>query len=126
MPPPSEPAGPSRFQPAREAEKTRCGSCRQLYPHSALDQRLWCPECRGRLERLTRLGKHGAALLVTLPAAGWIVAEGRFGTLPLWAWLLPLAVAYYLGYRIGGELVRGFVQWRRARESENEGDGSTR
>jgi len=98
----------------------RCASCEELYPHSDLDRQLWCPSCRDALGRRVRWGRHGAALVVTVPFALWILVEGRFGVLPLWAWLVPLGAAYYLGYRIGREVMRGYVRWRRGEGPERD------
>lgn len=39
--------------------------------------------------------------------------EGRFRVLPLYAWLLPLVAAYYLGLKIGRELAGAYLRWRR-------------
>lgn len=93
-----------------EEDRTRCEACRELYPHSALDQRLWCPKCRDRRERWTRIGSHATGLAVTLPFGAWVLAEASTEVLSIWAWLLPLAAAYYLGWRIGRELARGLVR----------------
>ena len=95
-----------------------CASCRELYPHSDLDRQLWCPSCREDLGRRVQWGRHAAALLVTLPFAVWILLEGRSGVLPMWAWLLPLGAAYYLGYRIGREVMRGYVRVKRGGPSD--------
>ena len=40
------------------------------------------------------------------------------GVLSPGAWLLPLAAAYYLGLRIGREVVRGVLRAREEDESE--------
>lgn len=98
---------------ARPGEPTsRCESCRELYPHSALDQRLWCPPCREKLERMARLGSHVSAVLVTVPFGVWVLLESSTEVLSPWAWVLPLGAAYYLGYRIGREVVKGWVRLR--------------
>jgi hypothetical protein len=100
------------------AERQPCASCRDLYPHSDLDRQLWCPACRAELGRRVRWGRHAAALLVTIPFAIWILLEGRGGVLPTWAWLLPLGAAYFLGYRIGREVMRGYVRVKRGGPSD--------
>lgn len=112
MTPPSEFEIRSTREPSGGGDRAPCAACRELYPHSALDQQLWCPECREELEGAARLGKHLGGLLITVPFAAWIALEGNFGVLPLYAWLFPLAAAYYLGYRIGREVARGWVRWR--------------
>ncbi|MDP2481028.1 MAG: hypothetical protein Q8W51_00530 [Candidatus Palauibacterales bacterium] len=101
-----------------EHDHQPCASCRELYPHNDLDRQLWCPSCREDLGRRVRWGRHAAALLVTLPFAVWILLEGRSGVLPMWAWLLPLGAAYYLGYRIGREVMRGYVRVKRGGASD--------
>ncbi|HKK27136.1 MAG TPA: hypothetical protein VKB18_03575 [Gemmatimonadota bacterium] len=105
----------AREEPGRIA----CTSCRELYPHSDLDRQLWCPGCRDELSRKVRWGRHLAALLVTVPFAIWIAVEGRFGVLPLYAWLIPLAAAYYLGYRIGREVMKGYVRTQRGEPADD-------
>jgi len=92
----------------------QCAACRELYPHSALDQQLWCSGCRSERERAVKRGKHVGGLLVALPFGVWIALEGSFEVLSPWAWLLPIAAAYYLGYRIGKEVALGWIRWRRA------------
>lgn len=96
-------------------EETRCEACREIRPEEALDERRWCSDCRKDLDRLERWGQHVTALAITIPFGVWIVLEEQFGVLPGYAWLLPLAAAYYLGFRIGRELVKGYVRWRRVR-----------
>jgi len=59
--------------------------------------------------------RHLIAALVTLPFAIWILRLDRGEFLPQVAWLLPLGAAYYLGFRIGGEVVKGYTNWRRPR-----------
>jgi hypothetical protein len=65
------------------------------------------------LEKKASRGQHLIALLVTVPFAIWIAVEGTRGYFPLYAWAIPLAAAYYLGMRIGREVVRGWVRSRR-------------
>lgn len=112
--------GGTRADAGGEEKRVPCASCADLYPHSDLDRQLWCPACRDRLSRRVRWGRHGAALIVTVPFAIWILVEGRFGVLPLWAWLIPLAAAYYLGYRIGREIMRGYVRWKRGEPADRD------
>ncbi len=68
--------------------------------------------CRGKLESAASRWKHAIALLVTAPFAVWIAVEGTRGYFPLYAWVIPLAAAYYLGMRIGREVVRGWLRSR--------------
>ncbi len=91
-------------------ERARCAACRELHPHEELDGRLWCPSCRRRRDRWTRIGSHATALAVTLPFGAWVALEASTEVLSIWAWLLPLTVAYYLGWRLGRELSRGLVR----------------
>lgn len=57
--------------------------------------------------------RHSVAALIVLPFAIWILQLEKLEFLPQTAWLLPLAAAYYLGYRIGREVVKGYSRWRR-------------
>ena len=61
---------------------------------------------------------HVIAAAVTIPFAIWIATSDIRGVLSPAAWLLPLAAAYYLGLRIGREVVRGV---RRAGDDEPSG-----
>lgn len=90
-----------------------CRSCGEPKPQAELDHHYWCEECRGELHRRIRGRAHVVALLVVLPFAVWILVQGRFGYLPLYAWLLPLGAAYYLGFRIGREALKGWARWKR-------------
>ena len=109
MSPRSEAAGPLRL------DAPRCRVCGGVRPEDELDEYGWCPDCQERLERKVRIGKHLVALLVVVPFALWIATLDRGEFLPRWAWLLPLAAAYYLGLRIGREGLKGYVRWRRSR-----------
>ncbi len=76
-------------------------------------------EAKTEKSRRRRLAwvQRGIAALITLPFAIWIALEGTGTYFPRYAWLLPLAGAYYLGLRIGGVAVNG---WTRAREQRLE------
>ncbi len=71
-----------------------------------------CDICLPAQRRRMRWGPHCVALVVTLPFGIWITQLERADFLPQTAWLLPLAAAYYLGLRIGRELVKGWLRWR--------------
>jgi len=60
---------------------------------------------------------HAIAAIITIPFAIWILVGDKSGVLPLTAWVLPLAAAYYLGLRIGREVTKGV---RRARERSSD------
>ena len=55
---------------------------------------------------------HAIALAITVPFGIWILVGETRGVLPPTAWAMPLAAAYYLGFRIGREVTKGV---RRAR-----------
>ena len=95
---------------------TRCKACGNPFPEGELDEASWCPVCREALERTARRTPHIVATAIVAPFAVWIVVGGQFAVLPWYAWLLPLAAAYYLGFRIGRESVKGYVRWKRSRE----------
>lgn len=103
-------ATPLRFAGAR------CRSCGEVVPEEELDEHDWCERCRDRMGRRVRRGAHVVALLVVLPFALWVLFLERSAYLPWYAWLLPLAAAYYLGLRIGREALRGYARWRRLRD----------
>ncbi|MFQ5690618.1 MAG: hypothetical protein ACE5HQ_10135 [Gemmatimonadota bacterium] len=93
----------------------RCAACGSLQPEGSLDEERWCPRCRARLRRLARLAPHLVAAVLAVPFGLWILSLEKTSFLPFYAWLLPLAAAYYLGFRIGRELIKGYARWRRTR-----------
>ena len=95
----------------------RCRECGTASPREDLDLHGWCPACVAGMRRRTMRVAHLIALLIVLPFAIWILVGRRSGYFPLYVWLLPLAAAYYLGLRIGRELARGYLRWRRGRET---------
>lgn len=115
---------PSGFDPSGT-----CRSCGEGKPQAELDHHYWCEDCRAALHRRIRGRAHVVALLVVLPFAAWILvewvgAEGGFGYLPLYAWLLPLGAAYYLGFRIGREALKGWARWKRVSGGRERGESS--
>lgn len=99
--------------PIGEGPRAICRSCDEDLPQSTLDDDGWCPQCRWALGKAAARGQHAVAALITVPFAIWIAVEGTRGYFPLYAWAIPLAAAYYLGMRIGREVVRGWVRSRR-------------
>lgn len=94
---------------------TQCDSCRRLYPKEALDEDGWCAECRPRMQRRMRISPHMIAALIVVPFAIWVWGLDKADFLPPYAWLIPLGAAYYLGFRIGRETVKGYLRWRHVR-----------
>ncbi len=92
-----------------------CDGCGKVVPQKALDSNRWCAECRPRLQKRLRLTPHIIAALIVLPFAVWVWRLDKSAFLPGYAWLLPLAAAYYLGLRIGRETMKGYLRWRRTR-----------
>lgn len=93
-------------------QSTACAGCGEVFPLQALDEDDWCTGCGPAMRRRMKRGRHLIAALITLPFAIWILTLDRGGTLSQAVWLLPLAAAYYLGLRIGREVVKGFVRWQ--------------
>lgn len=102
--------------PQSEGDAT-CRECGAARSREDLDVYGWCPACTAALRKRTVRASHIIALLIVLPFATWILIGGRSGYFPLYAWLLPLGAAYYLGLRIGRELARGYLRWRRSKDS---------
>jgi uncharacterized paraquat-inducible protein A len=119
MSPPSDRAVPSGrdgdWRLRARGESARCRACGTSHPEDDLDDAGGCASCQTELARKTRWAPHAIAAAITSPFAVWTLLGGRFEVLPSSAWLLPLAAAYYLGYRIGREVVRGYARWRRAK-----------
>ena len=98
-------------------DSARCRACGRAYPELELDEAGWCRSCAADLDRKARWVPHLIAACIVIPFAVWVVLGGQFAVLPLYAWLIPLAAAYYLGFRIGREVVKGYGRWRRAKVS---------
>lgn len=94
-----------------------CRECGASNSPANLDVYGWCPACQAALRRRTWRAAHVIAVLIVIPFAIWILVGGRSGYFPLYAWLLPLGAAYYLGLRIGRELAKGYLRWRRSRDA---------
>lgn len=103
-----------------EEAGARCRSCRAVRPREELDDRLWCEACRERLARASLIGSHLTAVLVTVPFGIWVLVSGSTEVLSPWAWVMPLGAAYYLGWRIGREIVKGWVKLRTSDTSGRE------
>ena len=93
-----------------------CDACGQMFPKGQLDSNDSCEACGPRMQRRMRRGRHLVAACITLPFAVWVVIWLRTSPdldfLPAYAWGLPLVAAYYLGFRIGREVVKGYTRWR--------------
>jgi hypothetical protein len=90
----------------------RCRRCRRPTPGDDLDRILWCEECvTAERKRAARWGR-GLALAAATALAVWIGLAirpaGRFRYL----YALVLIVAFYLGARLGTELVFGIARVR--------------
>ena len=92
-----------------------CDSCGGLFTKSELDGDHWCSNCRPQMRRRLAVWRHVVAILVVLPFAIWVVRLEKLDFLPQVAWLLPLSAAYYLGFRIGKEVVKGYTRWNHSR-----------
>ncbi len=99
-----------RFQ-----EAVQCVACGSEFRDAEIGKDGCCADCRPRMKRRSRVGQHLIASLVTLPFAIWVWQLDKLDVLPRPAWLLPLMAAYYLGFRIGRELVKGYRRWQRSR-----------
>ena len=95
-------------------QSSQCAACGGSFPVKALDEDDSCDACRTSVRRRVRRGRHMVAAAITMPFAIWILTLERGETLSQAAWLLPLAAAYYLGLRIGREVVKGFLRWKGA------------
>lgn len=93
-----------------------CGACGRMFPKGQLDDDDWCEGCGPRMQQRMRTWRHVVAASITLPFAVWVViwlqTSPDLGFLPPYAWGLPLVAAYYLGFRIGREVVKGYTRWR--------------
>ena len=92
-----------------------CGACGQMFPKGQLHRDDWCEACGPRMQRRMRRGRHVVAASITLWVVIWLRTSPDLGFLPAYAWGLPLVAAYYLGFRIGREVVKGYTRWRLGR-----------
>jgi hypothetical protein len=90
----------------------RCHRCRQARTTGELDRMIWCEDCL-RLERrrAARWGR-GLAFLAAVALALWIAIDIQPSDQFLVLWALVVIVAFYLGSRLGTELVFGIVRVR--------------
>jgi len=92
-----------------------CDACGGVFTEGELSEDGWCSKCAPGMQRKLAVWRHVVAILVVLPFAIWTLRIERLDFLPRAAWLMPLAAAYYLGYRIGREVVKGYTSWHRSR-----------
>lgn len=90
-----------------------CDACGEVYPRGTLDPNHWCEACRPRMLKRMRLWRHVVALVVALPIAVWIFSHPTFHRRPLMLWVLFVIAAYYLGYRLGREVMKVYTRLRR-------------
>jgi hypothetical protein len=93
---------------------TVCKGCGEVRSREELDLNSWCDACQVRTQKRIRIGQHVVAAAIVLPFAIWVLLVDKYDFLPPYAWLIPLAAAYYLGMRIGRESIKGYFRWRRA------------
>ena len=102
-----------------------CIRCLQAKPRGELDSQLWCGECltRARRRSSARGWATGGAftLVLGLYVALWIRPD--YSLIPT-AWVLVLALAFYLSGRVVREFLFGWERMRnqRAIEARPSGD----
>ena len=105
--------GPER--PGMKFKGVSCDVCGEVYPREDLDRHHWCEACRPRMQRRMLLWRHVVATVVALPIAFWVFTHPSFDRRPLGAWILFIVAAYYLGFRLGREVVRIYTRLRGSR-----------
>ena len=98
---------------ALQFQGTACDVCGEVYPRAAIDTNHWCEECRPRMLRRMRVWRHVMALAVALPIAAWVFTHPTFDGRPIELWALFVIAAYYLGYRLGREVMKVYTRMRR-------------
>ncbi|MDX1579895.1 MAG: hypothetical protein R3266_15535 [Gemmatimonadota bacterium] len=93
-------------------EGVACDVCGEVFTREELDRHHWCEACRPAMLRRMRLWRHLVAVVVTLPIAVWVFTHPTFDRQPLALWALLVLAAYYLGYRLGREVVRIYLRVR--------------
>lgn len=82
---------------------------------------IWCEECQRAERRRAAWWGRAAAFLAAIALTFWIALDVRPSDQFLLLWALVVVVAFYLGSRLGTELVYGAVRVRNvpgAREDE--------
>jgi hypothetical protein len=90
----------------------RCHRCRQQRTTEELDRMIWCEECLRAERRRAAWWGRGMAFLAAVALSFWIAIDVQPSDQFLLLWALVVVVAFYLGSRLGTELVFGIVRVR--------------
>jgi hypothetical protein len=90
----------------------RCHRCRQERPTDQLDRMIWCEECLRVERRRAAWWGRGMAFLAAVALSFWIAIQVQPSDQFLMLWALVVIVAFYLGSRLGTELVFGILRVR--------------
>jgi hypothetical protein len=90
----------------------RCRRCRQERTADDLDRQLWCEECRRAERRRAGHWGRGLAFAAAVLLSFWIAIVIQPSREFLLLWALVIVVAFYLGSRLGQELVFGIIRVR--------------
>jgi hypothetical protein len=90
----------------------RCHRCRQARPTEELDRMIWCEECLRAERRRAAWWGRAMAFLAAVALSFWIAIHVQPSEQFLLLWALVVIVAFYLGSRLGTELVFGVVRVR--------------
>lgn len=90
----------------------RCHRCRQARPTEELDRMIWCEECLRVERRRAAWWGRAMAFLAAVALSFWIAIDVQPSDQFLLLWALVVIVAFYLGSRLGTELVFGVARVR--------------
>lgn len=99
----------------------RCHRCRQVRATEELDRMIWCEDCLRVERRRAAWWGRGIAFLAAVALSFWIAIDVQPSDPFLVLWAMVVLVAFYLGSRLGTELVFGINRVRNvpgAREEE--------
>lgn len=90
----------------------RCHRCREARPTEELDRMIWCEECLRVERRRAAWWGRAMAFLAAVALSFWIAIDVQPSDQFLLLWALVVIVAFYLGSRLGAELVFGVARVR--------------
>jgi len=102
----------AEFRLGDPEEGLRCRVCGLEKPRREVDRLLWCEECvqAGRARAATRSWAIGALLALVL--GSWIWLYIRPSDLVLGGWIAVVVAGFWLGARIGREVLFGIYRSR--------------
>lgn len=90
----------------------RCRRCRQARTSQELDRMIWCEECLRAERRRAAWWGRALAFAAAIALSFWIAVHIQPSDRFLMLWAAVVIVAFFLGTRLGTELVFGIIRVR--------------